>query len=339
MARRTAKPFRPRPKFAHRDEPVPQATSRARDPIARRKGDRPEARPPRFLVNEPSPHHTLIDSGDGRRLERFGRLSVVRPEGQAIWRPMLEANDWDSADATFTGDTDEEGMGRWRFRREDQGETWPIDMDGLAFSGRFTSFRHVGLFAEQKPLWDEMTAMIAQHREGRARVLNLFGYTGAASLVAARAGAEVTHVDASKKAIGWARENQVSAGLQDAPIRWICEDAMRFIEREMRRERTYDIILADPPAYGRGPNGEVWQLFEDLPHLIDACRTLLEAHGQAFLLTSYAIRASFLTVAELVLDGFRGMGGHVEAGELCIREQSGGRLLSTAHHCVWRARR
>ena len=154
-------------------------------------------------------------------------------------------------------------------------------------------------------------------------MLNLFGYTGLASLVAARAGAEVTHVDASKKAIGWARENQEMAGLADKPIRWICEDAMKFAEREERRGSRYDIILFDPPAYGRGPKGEVWQLFEDLPALTDICRAILTPKPLAVVLTAYSIRASFFAIHALMRDTFAGMGGAVESGELVIREKIG----------------
>jgi 23S rRNA (cytosine1962-C5)-methyltransferase len=166
-------------------------------------------------------------------------------------------------------------------------------------------------------------------------VLNLFGYTGLASLVAARAGAEVTHVDASKKAIGWARENQEMARLGDRPIRWICEDAMKFAEREERRRNAYDIVLFDPPAYGRGPKGEVWQLFDDLPRLTDICRSILTPKQLAVVLTAYSIRSSFFAIHALVRDTFAGMGGTVESGELIIREKSAGRALSTSLFSRW----
>ena len=209
--------------------------------------------------------------------------------------------------------------------------------DGIDYLGRFTSFRHVGVFPEQASHWNHMEAMIRQ--AGRpVRVLNLFGYTGLASLVAARAGAEVTHVDASKKAIGWARENQEVAGLADRPIRWICEDAMKFAEREERRGSRYDIVLFDPPAYGRGPKGEVWQLFEDLPALVELCREILTPKPLGVVLTAYSIRASFFAIHALMRDAFAGMGGTVESGELVIREQSAGRALSTSLFSRWVAR-
>jgi 23S rRNA (cytosine1962-C5)-methyltransferase len=214
------------------------------------------------------------------------------------------------------------------------GETWPMRHDGIDYLGRFTSFRHVGVFPEQASHWDHMAhAVLAANRP--VKVLNLFGYTGLASLVAARAGAEVTHVDASKKAIGWARENQDLARLSDKPIRWIVEDAMKFTEREARRGNAYDVILFDPPAYGRGPKGEVWQLFEDLPRLTELCRSILSAKPIAMVLTAYSIRASFFAIHALMRDAFAGMGGTVESGELIIREKSAARALSTSLFSRW----
>jgi 23S rRNA (cytosine1962-C5)-methyltransferase len=175
------------------------------------------------------------------------------------------------------------------------------------------------VFPEQIAHWRWMADRITEARRP-LKVLNLFGYTGVASLVAAKAGAEVTHVDASKKAIGWARENQALARLEDRPIRWICEDAMKFIAREERRGNRYDIILTDPPKFGRGPNGEVWQLFEHLPLMLDICRELLSDKPVGLVLTAYSIRASFYAIHELMRETMRGAGGRVESGELIIRE-------------------
>lgn len=282
----------------------------------------------------PNADYALIDSGNGRKLEQYGPYRIERPEGQAIWQPSLPEKEWRKADAVFTGDTDEEGIGRWRFPKSPLGETWPMRHDGIDYLGRFTSFRHVGVFPEQATHWDHMASLIASERRP-VRVLNLFGYTGLASLVAARAGAEVTHVDASKKAIGWARENQQVARLTEKPIRWICEDAMKFAEREERRGSRYDIILLDPPAYGRGPKGEVWQLFENLPEMVATCRALLTPKPLAVVLTAYSIRASFFAIHALMRDGFAGMGGAIESGELVIREKAAGRALSTSLFSRW----
>ena len=297
-------------------------------------GALPAERLPLILEVAPNGDYALLDSGGGEKLEQYGPYRIVRPEGQAIWRKALPAGEWQAADAVFTGDTDEEGMGRWRFPKDPLGETWPMRHDGIDYLGRFTSFRHVGVFPEQASHWNHMAGLIAAARRP-VRVLNLFGYTGLASLVAACAGAEVTHVDASRKAVGWARENQKVARLADRPIRWIVEDAMKFAEREERRGSRYDIILLDPPAYGRGPKGEVWQLFEDLPALADTCRSILADRPLAVVLTAYSIRASFFAIHALMRDTFAGMGGTVESGELVIREKAAGRALSTSLFSRW----
>ncbi len=297
-------------------------------------GERPSFRAPVILTVEPGADYALLDSGDGEKLERYGSLTIRRPENQAIW-PRRAGADWEGADAVFTGDTDEEGTGRWRFPKDTLGETWPMRQDGMPYLGRFTSFRHVGVFPEQAVHWRFMTDLV--EKAGRpVRVLNLFGYTGLASLLAARAGAEVTHVDASKRAIGWARENAELAGLADKPIRWICEDAVRYAEREVKRGTRYDIVLLDPPKFGRGPKGEVWQIFEDLPYLLMLMRQLLSADPLALVLTAYSIRSSFYSLAALMGEQCRGLGGAIESGELVIREAGDdARLLSTSLFSRW----
>lgn len=294
----------------------------------------PAERLPLVLEVLPDENYALLDSGEGQKLEQYGPYRIVRPEGQAIWLRSLPEREWTNVDAVFTGDVDEEGVGRWRFPAAPLGETWPMRHDGIDYLGRFTSFRHVGVFPEQASHWTHMEALI-RGAERPVKVLNLFGYTGLASLVAARAGAEVTHVDASRKAIGWARENQEVARLSDKPIRWIAEDAMKFAVREERRGSRYDIILLDPPAYGRGPKGEVWQLFEHLPAMVDVCREILTPKPLAVVLTAYSIRASFFAIHALMRDAFAGMGGIVESGELVIREKSAGRALSTSLFSRW----
>jgi 23S rRNA (cytosine1962-C5)-methyltransferase len=326
--------FRPNPKFA---EPAAPVAKRVAEP--RSKAALPRETTPLILEVKPGADYALIDSGDGLKLERYGRMRVVRPEGQAVWRPALPQTEWAKADAVFTGDTDEEGVGRWKLSDPKQGESFELSHDGLPFLGRFTSFRHVGIFPEQATHWAHMEALIKEalikNANRPVKVLNLFGYTGLATLIAARAGAEVTHIDASKKAIGWARENQALAGLEAAKIRWICEDAMLFVEREQRRGSFYDIILADPPAYGRGPNGEVWELFADLPFLVARCRDILTPNPLAFVLTAYSIRSSFYALHALMRDAFAGRCGEVQSGELVIREETAGRLLSTSLFSRW----
>ncbi|MBA8817762.1 SAM-dependent methyltransferase [Ochrobactrum sp. P6BS-III] len=336
---------KPRPQFA-KAAPKPVATEERERVVAPLReikpytGPRPGEKLPVILETEPSADYALLDSGNGLKLEQYGPYRIVRPEGQAIWLPSLPQKEWDQVDAVFTGNTDEEGIGRWAFPKVPLGETWPMQHDGISFHGRFTSFRHVGVFPEQAAHWSYMDGLIRDGvKSGRSvKVLNLFGYTGVASLVAARAGAEVTHVDASKKAIIWARENQEMAGLSDKPIRWICEDAMKFVAREERRGSFYDIILLDPPAYGRGPSGEVWQLFEHLPAMVDTCRSILTPKPLAVILTAYSIRASFFAIHELMRDRFIGLGGTVESGELILRERSAGRALSTSMFSRWVAK-
>ncbi len=315
-------------------QPTAAPLAAEREKPVLRPGELPAERVPVIAEVAPEENYALLDSGDGEKLERYGDYRIVRPEGQAIWPRALSDAEWETADAIFTGDTDEEGMGRWRFPKGALGETWPMKHDGIDYLGRFTSFRHVGVFSEQASHWRHMEGLI--RNAGRpVKVLNLFGYTGLASLVAANAGAEVTHVDASKKAIGWARENQAIAGLEDKPIRWICEDAMRFAQREVRRENRYDIILLDPPAFGRGPKGEVWQLFEDLPVMVDLCREILSRKPLAIVLTAYAVRSSFFSIHGLLRGAMAGCGGRVESGELIIREQSANRALSTSMFSRW----
>jgi 23S rRNA (cytosine1962-C5)-methyltransferase len=277
--------------------------------------------------------YALLDSGGGWKLERYGRYRIVRPEEQAIWTPHRPQAEWDAAEAVFVGIGDDEADGRWRYRTP-LAETWPMSYGEVKFLGRFTSFRHVGVFPEQATHWDWLSDLI--QRAGRKlKVLNLFGYTGIASLIAAAAGAEVTHIDASKKAIGWARENQAASGRHELPIRWICEDAMKFVEREGRRGNRYDGIILDPPKFGRGPKGEVWDLFTGLPPMMRACRRLLSDDPAFLILTAYSIRASFLSMHELAAESLAGMGGVLESGELVLREEGGGRALSTSLFSRW----
>ncbi|CAN1724340.1 23S rRNA (cytosine1962-C5)-methyltransferase [Hyphomicrobium sp. 1Nfss2.1] len=277
------------------------------------------------------PDYALIDSGNGRKLERFGSVIVDRPEPQALWTPNAE-RDWKKAHAVFAGDDDED-KGRWRIDKPVP-ESWPVKIGDVTMLCRLASFRHMGLFPEQYPHWQWMLQRIAEKRGEPARVLNLFAYTGAASLIAAAAGANVTHVDASKKAIAWAKENQAASGLASAPIRWLLDDAAKFVAREVRRGKTYDIILVDPPKFGRGPDGEVWDLFTSLPPFMKDCAALL-APEASLVLTVYAIRASALAFEQLCREVLAGKGGTFTAGELAIREEHGTRAVPTSLYTRW----
>jgi 23S rRNA (cytosine1962-C5)-methyltransferase len=200
--------------------------------------------------------------------------------------------------------------------------------------GRFTAFRHLGFFPEQAANWAWLDEALRAGAPG-ARVLNLFGYTGVASLVCAAAGAQVTHVDASKRAIGWARENAELAGLADRPIRWLCEDARRWVQREARRGSRYQGIILDPPKYGRGPAGEVWRLYEDLPELARLCAELLAPDASFLIANVYAERISGLALAWLLREALAGRGGRIDWGELALAESAGERAIGLSFFARW----
>ena len=275
--------------------------------------------------------YALLDSGGGRKLERYGPYRVVRPEPQAMWTPRLASAVWESVDAVFDP-SDDEDAGHWRFRGKPS-EAWPLSWGDARFHGRFTAFRHLAFFPEQAANWAWLEAAV--HTAQQPRVLNLFGYTGVASLVMAAAGAAVTHVDASKKAIGWARENAELSGLSDRPIRWITEDARKYVQREARRGSRYDGIILDPPKYGRGPGGEVWRLFEDLPELTRLCGELLSEDARFVVLNAYAERISGGALAGLLAEALDGRGGRIEWGELALAEDAGDRTIGMSFYARW----
>jgi 23S rRNA (cytosine1962-C5)-methyltransferase len=280
------------------------------------------------------PDYALLDSGGGRKLERFGAVIVDRPEPQALWSRQRGADVWGRAHAVFSASADDEEKGKWRLDKAVP-ESWPVDVGGVCVTCRLQGLWHVGLFPEQAPHWDWTLAQIGRVTGERPRVLNLFAYTGAASLLAARAGAEVTHVDASKKAIQWAKDNQAASGLGDAPIRWIVDDAAKFVAREVRRGKTYHAILIDPPKFGRGPEGEVWDLFQALPGLMKNAAQLLAAENSAMVLTVYAIRASALAFEQLAADVLSERGGRLSAGELALSAEAGGAAVPTSLFVRW----
>lgn len=293
------------------------------------------ARAPNLLIADDWAGYRLLDSGNGGKLEQVGPYRFVRPEPQALWTPALASSEWDNADAIFApSGADDDEAGRWRFNRE-LPQSWTLHWDDIAFLSRPTPFRHLAFFPEHSVHWRFAREYLQQHRGAQPEVLNLFGYTGLASLVCAKGGAKVTHVDASKKAIGFARDNQAAAGLNNAPIRWICDDALSFVKREIRRGRRYDGIILDPPKFGRGPDGEVWRLEEGLPGLVADCRRLLDADSRFLFLTVYAVRMSSLALAGLLDEAFTGLPGVIEHGDLAVRESESGRLLPTAIFARW----
>ncbi len=284
---------------------------------------------PQILVTEPSADYELIDSGDGEKLERYGGVFLRRPDPQALWHKSEPAR-WKQAHGTFVREGREGG---WNFTRPVP-EKWTITFGGLSFHIRPTAFKHTGIFPEQAPNWTWMRDAI-RGAGRKVTVLNLFGYTGGATLACAQAGAAVCHVDASKAAVGWARENAAVSGLADKPIRWIVDDAKAFVAREIRRGHRYDAIVMDPPAFGRGPEGDVWQIETDFVPLLEACRNLLSDTPLFFLLNGYASGYSQLAYRFNLAELARDRGGEVESGELTIRESRGGRFLPCGIFARW----
>lgn len=276
--------------------------------------------------------YELVDSGDGKKLERCGSHFLIRPEAEAVWRPALPEKEWQKANAEFLPSAEENG-GRWNLRGYMPSD-WTIRYHDLCFKIQLSGSRHIGVFPEQAVHWDWISSLIK--KAGRPiKVLNLFGYTGLATISAAKAGAAVTHVDASRKAVTWAHENQDLSGLSDKPIRWIVDDAIKFIHRQARREEKFDGLILDPPKFGRGPKGEVWEFYKLLPELLQACRESLTQEPSFVALTAYAVKASSITLAQSLEQTMQGTGGTITAGELALKESSAGRLLSTAVFALW----
>lgn len=275
-----------------------------------------------ILVAEPGADFALIDSGGGRKLERVGPYRFIRPEPQAMWAPAL--SDW-PCDAEFVPAADRDGGGRWHFATP-LPEAWPVSQCGVRLWAQCTPFRHLGFFPDMAPHWDMLAGVAAPGRS----VLNLFGYTGVASLVAAQAGADVVHVDASRKAIAQARANAQLSGLQDAPIRWITDDARKFVAREIRRGHHYHAIFLDPPKFGRGPQGERWDIFHDLAPLLADCARLLDEESALLVLTTYAVRMSAVALGQLLAPLTAHLPGGVTWGEMTEQEEERGLLLPTA---------
>lgn len=291
-----------------------------------------------MLVITPNPwsDYALIDSGNGRRLEKFGPYTLSRPDPGALWQRLLTENDWQKADAIF-----QKADGREKWVTKNVPEKWLLHYQYLSFWAKLTPFKHTGVFPEQAVNWDWISQLI----EGAKRpisVLNLFAYTGIASLVAAKAGAHVTHLDASKPSIAWAKENQIASHLENSPIRWIVDDAIKFTKREKNRGVAYDGIILDPPVYGHGPHGETWDFSVHFPILLSQCRALLSEKPLFILINAYAVSHSAITLANMLSDMTADFGGVIQSGELALKESGRGRpacrqgrLLSTGIFGRW----
>jgi 23S rRNA (cytosine1962-C5)-methyltransferase len=286
---------------------------------------------PLILAGDGWDDYALIDSGHGRKLERYGNWRFIRPEPQALWRPRL--SDW-AAHGEFVPGSDEDGGGRWSFAQPVPPDGWELARGPVRFTAQCTPFRHLSFFPDMAPVWDWMGGMLAGRDD--AATLNLFGYTGVGTLALSEFG-PVTHVDASKKSVTQARTNAELSGMAQRSIRWIVDDAAKFAGREVRRGKRYDGIILDPPKFGRGPDGEVWRLEEHLPALIADCARLLDADSHFLFLTVYAVRMSSLAIAGLLAEALVELPGVIEHGDLAVREEGeGGRLLPTAIFARWR---
>ena len=291
---------------------------------------------PGLIVADRWQDYQLLDCGDGMKQEKWGPYTLVRPDPQIIWPRSGAAKKWDDWDGFYH--RSETGGGQWEYRQK-LPEEWTVRYDALTFRIHPTSFKHTGLFPEQAVNWDWFSQKIREARAGgrEISVLNLFGYTGAATVAAAAAGASVCHVDAAEGMVKWCRENVALSGLVDAPIRYIVDDCLKFVRREIKRGRKYDAIIMDPPTYGRGSTGEMWRLEDHLWELLGECRALLSGTPLFFLINAYTARLSPTVVANLLAELFHGRGGAITAGEVGLPIRRDGKVLPCGIYGRWEA--
>lgn len=290
---------------------------------------------PQTMVSTDWVDYELLDSGDGQKLERFGPYILIRPEKTASWKPALSKADWlRKADATYHLGIGNQ-PGRWEFHRPIPLE-WEVGYKNLRFQIQLSLSRHIGVFPEQAGYWDWIAEQVKL--SGRElRVLNLFGYTGLATLAAAAAGAEVVHVDASSRAVRWAKLNQELSGLQASPIRWLVDDALQFVEREIRRGRQYDGLILDPPKYGHGPDQKVWQFDRFFPNLLEKCRLILSPQPRFVAMTIYAVSVTPLYLHQLLEKMMDSRSGLINTGDIVLMEKNRNRVIKTAQFARWQA--
>ena len=282
--------------------------------------------------------YEVIDASGGEKLERWGTYILVRPDPQVIWSSGYDDPGWRRKNAHYHRSS--RGGGEWEFF--DLPQQWSIQYnlssgrgEPLTFQLKPFSFKHTGLFPEQAVNWDWFSRLI-RNCERPVRVLNLFAYTGGATIAAAAAGASVTHVDAAKGMVGWAKENAVSSGLADAPIRWIVDDCQKFVEREIRRGNRYDAVIMDPPSYGRGPKGEIWKIEDAIHPLLKLCVQLLSEKPLFFLINSYTTGFAPSVLSYLLgLELLPRFGGRIEAGEIGLPVTSSGLVLPCGSSGRW----
>ncbi|MBD8940928.1 MAG: SAM-dependent methyltransferase [Clostridiales bacterium] len=281
--------------------------------------------------------YEVLDCSNGEKLERWGDYILVRPDPQVIWDTPKTLKGWKKMNGHYHRSS--RGGGEWEFFNLP--EQWTINYKSLTFNLKPFSFKHTGLFPEQATNWDWFSDLISKEKTKRGndnpvKVLNLFAYTGGATLAAAAAGANVTHVDASKGMVNWAKENAVSSGLKDAPIRWLVDDCVKFVEREIRRGNKYDAIIMDPPSYGRGPKGEIWKIEDSIHSFVKLCTQILSDKPLFFLINSYTtgLAPSVLTYM-IEIEVGKKFGGHVEAQEIGLPVSSNGLVLPCGASGRW----
>ena len=307
-----------------------------------------------ILKTQESPDYELIDSGNGEKLERYGKYILRRPDPQALWSKNLSEDEWKNNDAVFDNERKS-----WKFTQNDftrnrdsssLRDGWQIAFDDLKFNIKPTAFKHTGVFPEQSSNWSWIISNIknqkskikipdfnltANSSQLKPKILNLFGYTGGATLAGLSAGAEVTHVDGSKSAITWAKENAELSGLSTKPVRWIIDDARKFVMREIKREVKYDAIMMDPPSFGRGGKGEIWKIEDDFLKLLDDCSKILSDNPLFFIINGYASGYSSVAYMNALEPIVKKFGGEIEIGELTIEESKTGRLLPCGIFARW----
>jgi 23S rRNA (cytosine1962-C5)-methyltransferase len=276
--------------------------------------------------------YILIDCSDGDRLESWGGYTVVRPDPQVTWKTPKNNKLWYNADAVYL--RSKTGGGHWEFNKK-LPESWSINYKDLTFNVKNMGFKHMGIFPEQAVNWDYVRNLI-EKSASPVKVLNLFGYTGAATVSALKAGASVVHVDASKGMVQWAKENAASSGVADRSVRWIVDDCVKFVQREIRRGNKYDIIIMDPPSYGRGPNGEVWKVENEVYPLVELCSKVLSDNPFMFLINSYTTGLS-PAVMEYILGSVikPEFGGSVSSDEIGLRAKDTGLVLPCGSSAIW----
>ena len=283
-----------------------------------------------LIGNEQFDEFELIDSGADYRLERWGQFILTRPDPQAIWKRSLEPETWNTADAVFERD-------QWTMRRE-LPESWDMAFRDMKLRVRPMNFKHTGVFPEQAANWLFMAEKLETGNwklaDSKPKILNLSAYTGAATIWLTKRDAFVTHVDASRPAIGWAKDNQELNGLEPDSIRWMLDDAAKFVHSEVKRGAQYDGIIMDPPAFGHAPNGKIWKFNEQMPSLVADCVSLLSPQAKFLIINAYATNSSELALQNLLEDAMKGVAGDITSGQLCLR-QRGGRLVSTGIFARW----